>query len=672
MTESRRILVTSALPYANGSIHLGHMVEHIQTDIWVRLQKLRGHTVYYVCATDAHGTPTMLRAREEGVTPEALVERVRREHEEDLRSFDVNYDNFYSTHSPETEHYLRDIYAKLVAAEHIEQRTVNQAFDAVENMFLPDRFVRGTCPHCGTPDQPGDACENCGRVNTPKDLLDPVSVLSGTTPEYRDSEHYFFKLDRFAEFLRDWMQNAGLDVSVRNKLEEWFDKGLTDWDVSRDAPYFGFRIPDSDEKFFYVWLDAPVGYFGSFAEFGARHGIDVGEFLEAGTSTELYHFIGKDIVYFHALFWPAVLQGAGYRPPTSVYAHGFLTVNGEKMSKRRGTFINAATYRQELDPSYLRYYYAAKLGPGIDDIDLNLDDFIARVNSDLVGKFVNIASRSASFLTKHFDGKLAAELHDQALFDRFAAAAEPVAALFEAREYAKALRSIMALADDANQYVDQHKPWKLLKDPERHADVQVIATQALNLFRSLAIYLAPVLPSIGDRVQAFFGEAEWRWLSATQPLLGTEIPRYEPLLTRVEQKSIDRIVALAAESLPDKPPTTDAPAASDSAVIDIDQFLATDLRVARIVTAEPVDGADKLLKLTLDLGDLGRRQVFAGIRKHYDADLLTDRLTVVVANLKPRKMRFGVSEGMVLAAADDDGVYLLSPDSGATPGSRVR
>ncbi|MEM1263307.1 MAG: methionine--tRNA ligase [Pseudomonadota bacterium] len=673
MTRSRRMLVTSALPYANGSIHLGHLVEYIQTDIWVRFQRSRGHEVHYVCATDAHGTPTMLRARELGITPEELVEKVRREHERDLRSFGVDFDNFYSTHSPETEHYVHDIYRKLSERGHIECRAVNQAYDSVENMFLPDRFVRGTCPHCGATDQPGDACENCGRVNTPKDLLEPVSVLSGSTPVYKDSEHFFFRLGEFEAFLRDWIATAPLDESVRNKLQEWFAKGLADWDISRDAPYFGFKIPETTDKYFYVWLDAPVGYFGSFAQYAARTGLDVGHFLDAESGCELYHFIGKDIVYFHALFWPAVLHGAGYRPPTAVFAHGFLTVNGEKMSKTRGTFINGATYRDRLDPTYLRYYYATKLSAGIDDIDLNLDDFVSRVNSDLVGKFVNIASRSAGFLTKHFDSELAGELHDAPLYQRFVDAIEPLAELYENREFAKAQRRIMALADEANQYVDTHKPWTLLKDADRKADVQLIATQALNMFRALAIFLSPVLPDVADKARALFAENSWTWTSGATPLLSTQINAFEPLLTRLDNKVVDEVVAASAESLPSAAPApTNAPEnPMDTATIGIDTFRQVDMRVARIASAAFVDGADKLLRLTLDLGPLGERQVFAGIRQHYAPEQLVGKLTVCVANLAPRKMRFGVSEGMVLAASDDDGVFLLSPDSGATPGTAV-
>ncbi len=677
MTQQRKILVTSALPYANGSIHLGHLVEYIQTDIWVRFQKLRGAEVHYVCATDAHGTPTMLRARQDGISPEALVDRIKSEHEHDLRSFGVDFDNFYSTHSPETERYLVDIYSRLKAAGHIETRLVNQAFDASENMFLPDRFVRGTCPHCGAEDQPGDACESCSRVNTPKDLKNPVSVLSGTTPIYRDSEHFFFRLGQFESFLKTWMDGAKLDDGVRRKLSEWFDKGLTDWDISRDAPYFGFQIPGTDDKYFYVWLDAPVGYLGSFAEYAARCGIDPTPFLTPDTSTELYHFIGKDIVYFHALFWPAVLHGAGYRVPTSVFAHGFLTVNGEKMSKSRGTFINAATYREHLDPTYLRYYYATKLGRGTDDIDLNLEDFVARVNSDLVGKFINIASRNAGFLSKHFAGELAPALHDSALFDRFRAASAELEAMYENREFGKAMRKIMALADEANQYTDQHKPWAMLKDDQRKSEVQLVATQALNLFRVLTVYLQPVLPDIATAVQQFFGESTFGWHSAQQPLLGRRIQRYQALLTRIDAKAVAKLTTEVTHETSAAAPAADSENnASDTeerpATVDIDTFLKTDLRVARIERADTVDGADKLLQLTLDLGPLGSRQVFAGISKHYTPTELNGRLTIVVANLAPRKMRFGVSEGMVLAASNEEGVYILAADSGAQPGDRVR
>ncbi len=545
---ARKILVSSGLPYANGSIHLGHLVEYIQTDIWVRFQKLRGHECYFVCATDAHGTPTMLAARRDGVEPADLVERMHGEHAADLAAFHVEFDNFHSTHSDENAHYVYDIYGKLDAAGHIYTETVNQAYDVEEGMFLPDRFVRGRCPFCGAPDQYGDACENCGRTYTPRDLIEPLSVLSGSAPVYRDSEHYFFRLSEFEQFLKTWIVSANLDDSVRRKLEEWFEKGLADWDISRDAPYFGFRIPGTDDKYFYVWLDAPVGYIASFADLAARKGLDFDAFWAAGSDAEVYHFIGKDIIYFHALFWPAVLHGAGYRTPTSVLAHGFLTVNGQKMSKSRGTFINGRTYLQQLRPAYLRYYYAAKLGPGIDDIDLSLADFIARVNADLVGKFANLASRNAGFISKRFDGRLAGELHDRDLYAEFVDAGEDIAALYEAREFSQAIRRIMALADRANQYVDTQKPWVLARDAATLGQVQAVATQALNLFRALAVYLAPVVPDVAAAARAFLDDDDWHWGTPAEPLLDHTINRYEPLITRIEQHSVDAIVEASRES----------------------------------------------------------------------------------------------------------------------------
>lgn len=667
MPSARKILVTSALPYANGAIHLGHLVEYIHTDIWVRFQKLRGHSCTYVCATDAHGTPTMLRARSEGVDPAELVKTIAAQHEKDLRAFGVDFDHYDCTHNESTRDALYEVYEALQSAGHIYSKTINQAYDASENMFLPDRFVRGDCPYCQTPDQYGDACESCGRTYSPHDLKNPISVVSGKPPEYRDSEHYFFKLSAFADFLQSWMSEAKLDSGIRKKLEEWFDKGLSDWDISRDAPYFGFEIPGAENKYFYVWLDAPVGYIGSFINYAQQIGIDPADYWNADSDTELYHFIGKDIVYFHALFWPAVLHGAGMRTPTSVFAHGFLTVNGEKMSKSRGTFINATTYLENLNPAYLRYYYSAKTTSGIDDIDMNLDDFIARVNSDVVGKFVNLASRNAGFISKRFDGQLADTLVEPELFKEFADAGDPIAALYEQRDFAQAMRAIMALADKANQYVDQKKPWILLKDPEQTASVQDVATQALNLFRTLAIYLEPVLPGIGRQVRAFFNETEWNWSSSQSPQLGTTINRYEPLMTRVES---DKVEAMTEAS---KTPSVEGEkAAPATPTISIDEFLAVDLRVARISEATHVQGADKLIQLTLDVGEFGTRQVFAGIKSAYQPEDLVGRLTVVVANLAPRKMRFGMSEGMVLAASDDETLTLLEPNSKATPGTRIR
>jgi methionyl-tRNA synthetase len=539
----RKILVSSALPYANGSIHLGHMVEYLQSDIWARFQKLRGHLCTYVCASDAHGTPIMIKARQENVTPEELIARVSQEQLRDLQAFDVAFDNFHTTHSPENEELVQRMYLALREAGHVYTRTIEQAYDDKEKMFLPDRFVRGTCPRCGSEEQYGDACEICGATYSPSDLIDPVSVLSGTAPLWKESEHYFFRLSTFGDRLRAWMKSADLHRNITSKLEEWFDAGLKDWDISRDAPYFGFLIPGTGDKYFYVWLDAPVGYIASFLHLSRRRGdLPFDEYWLPGHDTELYHFIGKDIVYFHTLFWPAVLEGSGFRQPNSVFAHGFLTVNGKKMSKSRGTFINARTYLDHVDPNFLRYYYAAKLGPGMDDIDLNLDDFVARVNSDLIGKLVNIASRCAGFITGRFDGRLAGRLDDPALFEEFAAESENIANCYEEREYSKAMRSVMLLADRANRYIETKKPWTMAKDEKRLPDVQAVCTQGLNLFRSLMVWLDPVVPSLARDVRSLFGEERWSWQSASAPLLGSRIEAYKPLLTRVQPESIERMI----------------------------------------------------------------------------------------------------------------------------------
>ncbi|MEL7024438.1 MAG: methionine--tRNA ligase [Pseudomonadota bacterium] len=665
----RRILVTSALPYANGDIHLGHLVEYLQTDIWVRFMRMQNHEVHYVCASDAHGTPIMIRSRREDIAPEDLVERYRVAHQRDFADFQIEFDHFGSTHSEANAALVAMIYERLVAGGHIYTRTINQAYDASEGMFLPDRFVKGTCPSCGTPDQYGDSCENCGSTYTPADLKNPVSVLSGKPPEYRDSEHYFFKLATFEAFLKQWLEQSQLDESVVAKLREWFDAGLADWDVSRDAPYFGFKIPGTEDKYFYVWLDAPIGYFASFQRLCEREGIDFDEWLKPDTDTELYHFIGKDIMYFHALFWPAVLKGADLRAPTSVFAHGFLTVNGKKMSKSRGTFIRARTYLEHFQPDYLRYYYAGKLGAGIDDIDLNLEDFVARVNSDLVGKFVNIASRCASFITRNHDGQLADHLPDPDLYQQFVDAGSTIAACYESREYSRAMREIMRLADLANQYIDTHKPWVLAKSDDTRADVQPVCTQGLNCFRALAVYLAPVLPALAEKTRALFNETAWDWQSATQPKLASTIAPFQSMLSRVDGKQVTAMVEASAESTESS--ESERPALDLAAEIDINAFTAVDLRIAKIIEAEQVADADKLLRLVLDLGG-ERRQVFSGIKAAYDPQDLVGRLTVMVANLKARKMRFGVSEGMVLAAGDGKGIYLLSPDDGATPGMRVK
>jgi methionyl-tRNA synthetase len=663
----RKIFVSSALPYANGSIHMGHLVEYIQSDIWARFQRLRGNRCSYVCAADAHGTPIMIKAREEQITPEQLVTRVSAEQLEDLKSFGVEFDNFHSTHSEENEELVGRLYRALNDAGHIYTRTIEQAFDKTEKMFLPDRFVRGTCPRCKSEDQYGDACEVCGATYSPIDLIAPVSVLSGTTPVWRESEHYFFRLSAFESNLRQWMSQANLHQNITSKLEEWFGAGLQDWDISRDAPYFGFLIPGTSDKYFYVWLDAPVGYLASFLNLCRRRDdLDFDEYWTPGNDTEVYHFIGKDIVYFHTLFWPAVLEGAGMRLPTSVFAHGFLTVNGKKMSKSRGTFINARTYRNHLDPNYLRYYYAAKLGPGMDDIDLNLDDFAARVNSDLVGKLVNIASRCAGFVSRNSAGRMADALDDQELFASFREAGETIAAHYESREYSKAMRIVMSLADQANRYIELKKPWVMAKDSSRSAEVQQVCSQGLNLFRSLMIYLAPVLPDLAEKSRALFGEEYWTWQSAAEPLLGKVIAEYQPMLMRVDATQIEKVVEDSKES--NKVPEVTEQAAE----ISIDDFAKIDLRIARIVSAEPVDGADKLLQLTLDVGD-GERNVFAGIKAAYDPATLVGRHVVVVANLAARKMRFGTSEGMVLAAGPGGkDIFLLSPDAGAQAGMRVK
>ena len=547
--KTRKILVSNALPYANGSIHMGHLVEYLQGDIWVRFQKFRGHACTYVCASDVHGTPVMLKARELDTSPEELTDRITKEFLRDFSDFGIEFDNYYTTHSPENEALVVEMFDALRETGDIYTKTIEQAYDEQEGMFLPDRFVRGTCPRCATEDQYGDACENCGATYTPADLIDPISVLSGLPPVKRESEHYFFKLSDYDQRLRDWIKDAALEKSMVAKLEEWFDAGLRDWDISRDAPYFGFQIPGTDDKYFYVWLDAPVGYAASFKNLcDRRDDLDFDEYWRPGHDTELYHFIGKDIMYFHTLFWPAVLQGSGFRTPTSVYAHGFLTVNGQKMSKSRGTFINARTYLDHLHPAHLRYYYAAKLGPTMEDIDLNLDDFVARVNSDLVGKLINIASRCAGFISKRFDGKLADALPDPDLFATFAKASEEIADHYERREYSKAMRRVMALADEANRYIDEKKPWIMAKDEHQLADVQGVCTQGINLFRSLMIYLTPVIPSVADGARSFLGEDNWCWDNASTPLLAATISKFKPLLTRIEPDHVSNMVEQSKQS----------------------------------------------------------------------------------------------------------------------------
>ncbi|MBX3671148.1 MAG: methionine--tRNA ligase [Rhodocyclaceae bacterium] len=695
----RRILVTSALPYANGAIHLGHLVEYIQTDIWVRFQKMRGHECWYVCADDTHGTPVMLRAEKEGITPEALIARVWDEHRRDFSGFGVQFDNYHSTHTPENRAYCEDIYTKLQAAGLIEARDIEQYFDPQKQLFLPDRYIKGECPKCGAKDQYGDNCEVCGAAYTPAELKNPYSAISGATPVLRPSRHYFFRLSdpRCQDFLRRYTRSSGaLQPEAANKMQEWLgeegETKLSDWDISRDAPYFGFEIPGAPGKYFYVWLDAPIGYFGSFGNLAARsaaagNGIDLAAFTEAGAAaaagTEMVHFIGKDILYFHALFWPAMLHHAGYRVPTRIAAHGFLTVDGAKMSKSRGTFITAESWlKLGLNPEWLRYYYAAKLNGSMEDVDLNFDDFIARVNSDLVGKYINIASRSAGFITKRFDGRLGASA---ALADLpgwpGAGLAQAVADAYDARDFARALREIMRYADFANLYVNDNKPWELAKQPGNEARLHEVCSTALNLFLHLTVFLKPVLPALAAAVEQFYGLGDLLWQDAERLLpAGHAIKEYKHLMTRVERKQIDALIAANMESL--APAAAAAPEPAPVQVEDIapqigiEDFAKIDLRVARIVNAEQVEGAAKLLKLTLDLGSGAPRTVFAGIKSAYAPADLVGRLTIMVANLAPRKMKFGLSEGMVLAASgggeQNTGLFLLAPDAGATPGMRVR
>ena len=670
---NRKILVTSALPYANGPIHLGHLVEYIQTDIWVRFQKQRGLACYYVCADDTHGTPIMLRADKEGITPETLIAKVWEQHFADFSDFGVAFDNYHSTHSEENKQLSAMVYTRLRDGGHISSRTITQAYDPVKEMFLPDRFIKGDCPKCGAKDQYGDNCEVCGATYSPTELKNAVSAISGEKPIAKDSEHYFFDLSDFAEQLAAWINADHLQPEVANKMAEWLQSGLQQWDISRDAPYFGFEIPDAPGKYFYVWLDAPIGYMASFKNLCAKNGLDFDEFWQKDSSTELYHFIGKDIIYFHALFWPAMLTGANLRTPTAIFAHGFVTVNGEKMSKSRGTFITARTYLEHLNPEYLRYYFAAKLSAGIDDIDLNFDDFSQRVNSDLVGKVVNIASRCSGFIAKRFDGMLSAQCVETELFQQFISAAPVIADFYESREFGKAMREIMALADKANAYIDDKKPWLLAKQEGEEQALQDVCSVGINLFRLLVAYLKPVLPALAQQAQVFFNDEISSWVDSLQPLLNHKINEFKPLMTRVDADKIAAIVEASKENL-EKSATVAAvkqfEAIADT--ISFDDFAKLDLRIAKIIKADHVEGSDKLLQLTVDIGD-ETRTIFSGIKSAYQPEDLQGRLTLVIANLAPRKMRFGVSEGMVLAAGPGDKeIWLLSPDSGAVAGMRVK
>ena len=690
----RRILVTHALPYANGPLHFGHVLEAVQTDVWARYMRLAGHECVLVCADDTHGTPMMLKAQAEGITPEELIAAVATEHRATYAGFLIEHTFFHSTHSAENREMTDRIYGALDAAGYIARRTIRQAYDAEARMFLPDRYVKGTCPRCGAKDQYGDSCEVCGHTYTPLEMIDPVSVISGTRPVERESEHLFFRLAAFEPMLREWTRSGTIDASVANKLDEWFDAGLRDWDISRDAPYFGFEIPGHPGKYFYVWLDAPIGYMGASLALARRDGLDFDAWWSPGSSAELHHFIGKDILYFHTLFWPALLTGAGFRRPTAVHAHGFLTVNGQKMSKSRGTFITGARYLERLPAEALRYYFAAKLAPNIDDMDLSLDDFVSRYNSDVVGKLVNIASRCAGFIARG-GGRLTAALPDPELYAEFAGARDRIGALYERCDFAAAIREIAALADRANKYIDDRKHWIIAKDPARAADVLAVCTQGVNLFRVLITYLKPVLPAMADRAAAFLGRPIGHWDEVETPLLAVPLAPYEPLATRLDPEVVATLIepepvaaaagpaaapaATAAAAAPAAPAATAATAASAApaaraapAEITIEDFGRIDLRVARVISAEYVEGADKLLKLTVDLG-AEQRTVFAGIRSAYAPEQLVNRHVVVVANLKARKMRFGTSQGMVLAASGDGtGVFLVSPDAGATAGMGVK
>ena len=674
---TRKILVTAALPYANGPLHIGHMVEYIQTDIWVRFQRLRGHDCTWVWADDAHGTPIMLRAEQEGIEPLELITRMKTEHERDIEGFLLSPDNFHTTHSDENRELAELIYTRNRDAGRIVKRTIAQLYDEEKNMFLPDRYVKGICPNCATPDQYGDNCESCSATYDATELKEPVSVVSGTTPVRRDSEQYFFALSQYSDWLREWTTSGTLQPEIANKIREWLDGGLQDWDISRNAPYWGFPIPDAPDKFFYVWLDAPIAYIASHKHLCERRGGDFMEAWKADSDVELYHFIGKDIANFHTLFWPALLHGAGFRTPTGVFCHGFLMVDDAKMSKSRGTSVTAETYLKHLDPEYLRYYFAAKLNASVADLNLNLDDFVQRVNADLVGKVVNIASRCAGFISKQFDGQLAAEFPADCTetYNSMLAAGEQIAAHYEAREYGKAMRDIIALAETANVFVADAEPWVKIKDPEQRQQVQDICSAGLNYFRVIVTYLAPVLPTLADKTAEFL-QSPISWDGIATPLTGHSIKKFKPMMTRVEQSLVEKMVAETAAAEAARTQTTAATGAlADEPLkpaIDYSVFDQCDFRVVRIANAQPVEGADKLIHLTLDLGG-GTRNVLAGIKAAYDPADLVGKLTVMVANLEPRKMRFGVSEGMVLAAGPGGSdLFILQPDSGAQPGMRVK
>lgn len=681
--QQRKILVTCALPYANGAIHLGHMLEHIQADIWVRFQRMRGNQVHFVCADDAHGTPIMLNADKLGISPEQLIEKAKADHIADFAGFNISFDNYHSTHSEENREITRSIYNTLKSNGFIKSKVISQLFDPEKNMFLPDRFVKGTCPKCKAEDQYGDNCEVCASTYSPMDLINPRSAVSGATPVVKESEHFFFDLPSFEGMLKEWTRSGSLQPEIANKMQEWFESGLQQWDISRDAPYFGFEIPDAENKFFYVWLDAPIGYMASFKNLCDRTGLNFDEFWHKDSKTELYHFIGKDIVYFHSLFWPAMLEGSGYRKPTNVFAHGYVTVDGQKMSKSRGTFIQASTYLKHLDPECLRYYYAAKLNNRIEDLDFSLEDFVQRVNSDIVNKLVNLASRTAGFINKRFEGKLAAELDDPQLFGEFTAQSEQIAAYYESREFNKAIREIMALADKANKYIDDKAPWVIAKEEGKDAELQAVCSMGLEMFRVLMSYLKPVMPQLAAKAESFL-QTELRWDNIDTPLFNHSIAPFKALFSRLDKKQIDAVIdetkALFAEAnnaeIAKKGKEMTAcetkvePIAPE---ITIDDFAKLDLRVAKVLKCEAVPKSDKLLRFELDLGD-HTRQVFSGIKAAYNQpEDLEGRFVIMIANLAPRKMSFGMSEGMILSAGTGGSdLFLLSADAGVTAGMQVK
>ena len=678
----RKILVTCALPYANGAIHLGHMLEHIQADIWVRFQRMRGHKIHFVCADDAHGTPIMLNADKLGITPEELIEKAKADHIADFSGFNISFDNYHSTHSEENKELTSAIYKKLKANGFIKSKVISQLFDPEKNMFLPDRFVKGTCPKCKAEDQYGDNCEVCASTYSPMDLINPRSAVSGATPVVKESEHFFFDLPSFEGMLKEWTRSGSLQPEIANKMQEWFESGLQQWDISRDAPYFGFQIPDAENKFFYVWLDAPIGYMASFKNLCDRTDINYDDFWKKDSDAELYHFIGKDIVYFHSLFWPAMLEGSDHRKPTNVFAHGYVTVDGQKMSKSRGTFIQASTYLKHIDPECLRYYYAAKLNDRIEDLDFSLDDFVQRVNSDIVNKLVNLASRNAGFITKRFNGKLAGELQDPALFAEFIAQSEQIAAYYESREFNKAIREIMALTDKANRYIDEKAPWVIAKEEGKEAELQAVCSMGLELFRVLMSYLKPVLPQLAERAEGFL-QTQLRWDNIDTPLFNHTIAPFKSLFSRLEKKQIDAVIEetkqLFAQTTQQDAKKGKEVTACDTAVepiapeITIDDFAKLDLRVAKVLKCEAVPKSDKLLRFELDLGD-HTRQVFSGIKAAYNKpEELEGRFVIMIANLAPRKMSFGMSEGMILSAGTGgSNLFLLSADSGVTAGMQVK